>query len=213
MTLVSVVTPTRPDREKLLVERCIPSVQGLDWPEVEHVIVSDPNPGLEERLCDVPCREGFSIRVAQINDTWRDGVRNLSIGAVPWHIGSLMALGEYVAFLGDDDELLPHHATRHITEALSGEYDFSVSPVQFRAHGKDVLIIGDQFVVGHLDATGIMCKRSALRTANWTATGENAADFRLVEDWMRAGLNGKLIYGPPTGVHNDGWLVGATSSA
>lgn len=209
MTLASVVTPTRPNRENLLINRCIPSVQLLDWPEVEHVIVSDPNPGLVERLAAIEKRTGYTIRVAEINDTWRDGSKDKSIGAVPWHIGCLMALGEYIAFLGDDDELLPHHITRHVAEGLSN-YDFSVSPIQFRANGDDVMIIGDMFMVGHLDATGIMCHREALRVANWHANGENAADFRLVADWISRGLRGIMLRGNVTGIHNDGWLTGTT---
>lgn len=211
MTLVSVVTPTRPNRIELLLNRCIPSVMALDWPEIEHIIVSDPNPDLDDCLntvMETRSEHNYTLRWVQINDSWRNGVQDKSIGAIPWYVGSLMALGDYISFLGDDDELLPDHAKRHV-EALQ-EYDFSVSPVQFRAHGDDVFIIGDALALGHLDATGIMCRREALRTANWTATGENAADFRLVDDWMKAGLRGHLLRGAPTGIHNDGWLTGQT---
>lgn len=208
MTLVSVVTPTRPERLELLLNRCIPSVQALDWPEVEHVIVSDPSPGLGRKLRgiqDWQARAGYTIRYAEINDTWRDGTKDKSIGAVPWHIGSLMALGEYVAFLGDDDELLPQHVKRHV-EVLA-DVDFSISPIQFRVKGEDWQVFGDAFECGRLDATGIMCRREALRTANWTADGTDAADWRLVRDWMAAGLRGHLLHGAPTGIHNDGWAA------
>lgn len=210
MSLVSVVTPTKPERIELLFDRCIPSVMALDWPEVEHVIVSDPNPDLVETLREVDLenvlwRPGFTIRYAEINDTWRNGVKDRSIGAVPWHIGSLMALGDYVAFLGDDDELLPDHVSRHV--AALQDFDFSVSPIQFRVGGQDWAVIGDALACGHLDATGIMCRREALRTANWTADGTDAADWRLVRDWMAAGLKGTLLGGTPTGVHNDGWAA------
>lgn len=205
--LASIVTPTLPRRESMLIERCIPSIKALDWPDIEHIIISDPNPGLDERLAPLS-QPGYKIRFAEINDTWRDGIRDRSIGAIPWYIGSMMVLGEYVSFVGDDDELLPDHVTRHA--AALQNFDFSVSPIQFRANGDNVFIIGDAFVVGHLDATGIMCRREALRVANWTATGENAADFRLVAEWMRAGLRGTMLGGAPTGIHNDGWLTGQT---
>lgn len=213
MSLVSVVTPTRPEREELLFSRCLPSVQALDWPHVEHVIVSDPNPGLGPRLAyaAMSTRSGYTIRFAEINDTWRDGTKDKSIGAVPWHIGCLMASGDYVAFLGDDDELLPHHVSRHV-EALQ-DFDFSVSPIQFKLRGVDWQIIGDALACGSLDATGIMCRREALRTANWHANGEDAADWRLVQDWMRAGLKGKLLHGTPTGVHHDGWVLKMSESS
>lgn len=210
MSLVSVVTPTMPSRESVLINRCIPSIQAIDWPEIEHVIVSDPNPGLHDRLLDVAqkARPGYTIRFAEINDSWRNGIQDKSIGAIPWYVGSLMALGEYLSFVGDDDELLPHHIAVHV-QALQN-HSFSVTPIQFRANGDNVMIIGDALALGHMDATGIMCRREALRVANWTATGENAADFRLVHDWMAAGLPGILLPGPPTGIHNDGWLTGQT---
>lgn len=211
MTLVSIVTPTMPGRERLLLDRCMPSVAMLAWPAVEHVIVSDPNPALHEEI--VGFREvargsnGATVltRFVELNDTWRDGVRERSVGAVPWQIGSLLAQGELVGFLGDDDELLPDHVTRHA--AALADADFSVSPIEFRVGGEHRRVIGDAFAHGHLDATGIMCRREALRAANWTATGEDAADWRLVHDWMRAGLRGALLGGEPTGIHHDGWMA------
>jgi hypothetical protein len=110
-----------------------------------------------------------------------------------------------VAFLGDDDELLPDHVKRHV-EALQ-EADFSVSRIQFKLHGQNWQVIGDALACGSLDATGIMCRREALRTANWHANGADAADWRLVEDWIAKGLTGKLLNGPVTGIHNDGWVA------
>lgn len=205
--LVSIVTPTRPDRLDLLLNRCIPSVEAVDWPgHVEHIIVSDENPKLREIVraeLDVP-----NLRLVEINDTWRDGVQDKSVGAVPWYVGSLMALGEFVGFLGDDDEMLPHHITQHVTTMRSAQAMFSISPVRFFVRGEPVFVIGDDsFAHGHLDSTGIMCHRSALRYATWTANGEDAADFRLVRDWCARGLHG-VFTGPPYTVHHhDGWAA------
>lgn len=208
--LVAIVTPTMPGREQLLLERCVPSVNRLDWSDVEHVIVSDPNPDLARRIEDARDRawaRQAPIRLAEINGSWRDGVQDRSIGAVPWRVGSLMALGDYVGFLGDDDELLPDHVRRHVEAMEETGADFTVSVIDFRVGGAHRQMIGDSFAHGHLDATGIMCRASALRTANWTATGEDAADHRLVTDWLRAGLKGHLLGGEPTGIHHDGWMA------
>ena len=205
--LVSVVTPTRPGREELLLDRCVPSVTKLDWPAryVEHVIVSDENPGLRET---VRAELEYPVRFVEINDTWRDGVRERSVGAVPWAVGSLLALGEFVAFLGDDDEVLPDHVSRHVEAMRRDSAMFSVGPVQFVVRGSHAFVIGDDtFAHGHLDATGIMCHRDALRRATWTATGEDAADWRLVRDWRAAGLVGTFIGGEPTVLHHDGWAA------
>jgi hypothetical protein len=203
--LVSIVTPTFPGREEVLIKRCIPSVLNQDWGNVEHVILSDRNPNLADML-----PTDTRIRFAQINETWRNPITEASIGAVPWLVGSLMALGEFVGFLGDDDELLPEHVSEHVAAMREHQALFSVSQVEFRAYGVSQMIIGDDtFGHGHLDATGVMCHVSAFTLATWSANGQNAADWRLVNDWLRAGARGVHIP-KVTGVHNDGWLVGAT---
>lgn len=203
--LVSIVTPTFPGREDVLINRCIPSVLAQDWGNVEHVILSDRNPTLASIL---PADE--RIRFAQINETWRNPVTEISVGAIPWYVGSLMALGEFVGFLGDDDELMPEHISDHIAAMQEHQAMFSVSRVEFRAYGELREIIGDDsFQHGHLDATGVMCHISALTVANWNANGENAADWRLVRDWVEAGLCGVHIP-KVTGIHHDGWLIGAS---
>ena len=206
--LVSIVTPTRPDRMGVLLERCIPSVARLDWPgEVEHVIVSDRNPELRQLVRTAHDWPEWT-RLVEINDTWRDGTREKSVGAVPWHVGSLLALGEWVGFLGDDDEYLPEHVTQHIAAMQQTGSDFSVSPVQFVIRGQPWMVIGDAtFAHGHLDAIGIMCRAETLRAASWTATGEDAADWRLVRDWQQAGKRGVFAAGPPTALHHDGWAA------
>lgn len=206
--LVSIVTPTRPDRIDVLLDRCMPSVQGLNWPRVEHVIVSDENPRLREVIRTEWNDAWANIRFVEINDTWRDGVKDKSVGAVPWHIGSMMALGEFIGFLGDDDEMLPHHVRQHVNTMRAEQSMFSVSPVRFFVNDEPVFVIGDDsFLHGHLDSTGIMCHKDALRFANWTANGEDAADFRLVRDWLHAGLKGTFTGDPYTVHHHDGWAA------
>lgn len=225
--LVSIVTPTFPGREAELW-RCVRRVLDLDWPEVQHVIVSDRRDDINDVfegwddvwdrwVQDLP---GDRLRLAlaksrlptivEINESWRNPTTEKSIGAIPWYVGSLLAMGEFVGFCGDDDELLPDHVARHVEAMRAHEAIFSVSPIQFRAGGVDQFIVGDAFEHGRLDATGIMCHVDALRLANWSANGENAADWRLVRDWLAAGLRGTLVGGEPTGIHNDGWLVGKT---
>ena len=201
MALASIVTPTIPGREHLLLDRCIPSVRTQTWPSVEHVIVSDRNSGLAEKVAGLP-----GLRFAEINETWRDGIQELSTGAIPWRVGSLLALGEFVGFLGDDDELLPDHVERHVTAMTETGADFTVSSVQFRVAGQDRFVIGDNsFAHGHLDSDGIMCRAGSLLVATWSPDSNNAADAQLVADWLHAGLKGHFLGGLPTAVHHDGW--------
>ena len=211
MTLVSIVTPTFPGREELLLERCMPSVRAQEGDfRIQHVIVSDRNYRLFDALPD-PLVEITGIRhyvtFVEINESWRNPTTEASIGAIPWYVGSLLALGEFVGFCGDDDELLPDHAERHIAAMRDNEAMFSIGQVEFRANGVTQFNVGDAFEHGRLDATGIMCHKDALRVANWTANGENAADWRLVRDWVAAGLRGTILPAPHTGIHHDGWLV------
>lgn len=212
--LVSIVTPTFPGREELLTQRCIPSVRALEGGfEIQHVIVSDRNPNLLGELPDpLLYIRGikYFITFVEINESWRNHVTEQSIGAIPWYVGSLLALGDFVGFCGDDDELLPDHVERHVNALRNDEALFSVSQVEFRADGVPQFNVGDAFEHGRLDATGIMCHKDALQVANWTANGENAADWRLVRDWVQAGLKGTILPAPHTGIHHDGWLTGAT---
>lgn len=217
--LVSVVTPTFPGREREL-GRCMERVLDLDWPRVQHVVVSDRTEhesGIRRawgeargrRAVNPPFAQTRYLTFVQINETWRNATTEASIGAIPWHVGSLLAMGEFIAFCGDDDELLPDHVKIHVNAMRANEAMFSVSTIQFRAHGEDKMMIGPGVDHGTVDATGIMCHRDALAVANWSADGTNAADWRLVRDWVRAGLRGAMIHSV-TGIHNDGWLVGKT---
>lgn len=211
--LVSIVIPTFPGREELLLGRCLPSIEAQTWYPLQIVVVSDRNPELEERISTyMTTIPGYPyyLTFVEINESWRNPTTEQSIGAIPWYVGSLLAMGDFVGFCGDDDEYLPDHVERHVQAMIETESHFSVSQVEFRANGVPQFNVGDAFEHGHLDATGVMCHKDALRVANWTANGENAADWRLVRDWVKAGLKGTILPGPHTAIHNDGWLVGAT---
>lgn len=203
--LVSIVTPTMRGREEVLLERCIPSVQTLNWIKIEHIIVSDSNPQLAS---DVAAQDFENVTFVQLNDTWRNPMTEASVGAIPWYIGTMLAQGEFVGFLGDDDAVLPQHVKLHVEAMKRDQAMFSISRVQFIVRGNPVFVIGDNtFQHGHLDATGIMCHRDALCHANWTANGENAADYRLVRDWQAKGLVGTFVDAEPTVHHHDGWAA------
>ena len=123
-------------------------------------------------------------------------------------IGSRLALGEFVGFLGDDDEYLSHHVDTHVKAMRDAEATFSVSKVEFRVDGRSQQIIGDDsYDLAHLDSTGVMCWIGALREATWNANGVDAGDWQLVRDWRAAGLRGTFV-DQVTGIHHDGWAEG-----
>lgn len=203
--LVSIVTPTFPGRETEL-KRCIQSVDDLDWTSLQHVIVSDrkwPPHWIESR------RYGVETTYVQVNETWRNPTSSASTGSYPWMIGSRLALGEFVGFLGDDDELLPHHVRAHVEAMRAAEAMFSISKTRFLVGGQDYAVIGqpEWSAIGSLDSTGIMCHKDALRHGIWDANGCNAGDWQMVQAWRAAGLRGVFV-DDITGIHHDGWAAG-----
>jgi hypothetical protein len=205
LPLVSIVTPTKLGREPL-VEQVHRSVLEQDWRgEIEHVLIADHLSPLEA----FGWGETQGVRLYTLGPNWRNGVREKSVGAIPWMVGTLLAQGRIIGFCGDDDQLLPDHVRRHVVALQQTQADFTISPVAFHVGGAERFVIGDgSFEHGHLDADGIMCRSEALRVANWTATGEDAADHRLVRDWLAGGLKGHFIGGSPTAIHHDGWAAG-----
>lgn len=188
----------------------MPSVRGQLWGGIiEHVIVSDINPDLRQyfkRHHDNEC-----TRFIEINDTWKSPTTVAANGATPWMIGSRLAFGDFIGFLGDDDELLPQHVGRHVRAMTDNIRLWSLSKVEFRARGECWNIIGDEsYIEGHLDATGIMCHSTALKVATWDpASGYPAVDWKLVNDWRVAQVPGIFI-NEVTGIHHDGWLTNQT---
>ena len=193
--LISVITPTRRGGPGL--RRCRESVINQTYRQVEHVIVADE--GIDIQV------EGTSYIYA-LNDLWRTPTTNKSTGAWPWFIGTQFTRGEYVTFLGDDDEMLPHHCERHVEAMQETGADYSLSKVEFYVDGEYALTIGDgRVAITHLDSDSIACRRETLRTANWQANGGNSPDFEMVLRWHNAGLKGSFV-DEVTCRHNDGWL-------
>ena len=138
---VTIVTPTIPGREKVLLDRCIPSVQNQEYSgRVEHLLISDENMGLAETLWLM----GNPVRLIQINDTWKNDDTRLANGALPWMLGSRLALGDYVGFLGDDDELKPDHVSLHVQAMQQAGALWSLSRVDFFANNVYWSTIGDE---------------------------------------------------------------------
>jgi len=210
LPLVSIVTPTLPGREALLIRRCMVSIMSQDYEgEIEHVVVSDANPKLRNAFDGT-----HLVRLVEIGDNWRNATTERSTGGVAWMIGSYLALGDFVGFCGDDDELLPHHVSAHVEAMQREQATWSLSKVEFRAHGEPTgMVVGDtSYALGHLDATGIMCFKGALGVARWNPNGENATDWQMVNGWRNAGLVGAFV-DDVTGIHHDGWLIGKSGVA
>jgi hypothetical protein len=113
---VSIVT-TVYDRIDCL-ERCIRSVQGLDFQDYEHIIVADaPTAAVLERMTElVRClsRDAGNPCLTCLNERHNDW------GISPAAAGLDLARGEYICFLSDDNGYLPRHFNNLIA-ALDGD--------------------------------------------------------------------------------------------
>lgn len=195
--LVSVITPSRRSGDAL--RRCMASVAWQTYAAVEHIIVVDEG-------VTIPVLYG-EARVYELNDLWRTPRTSASTGAYPWFIGTQFAKGEYIMFLGDDDEFLPHHVERHVEAMTESGADYSLSQADFYVDGEYVLTVGDGTArATYLDSDCIACRRDTLRTANWNANGGGMPDFELVFRWHQAKLKGVFV-DEVTVKHHDGWLA------
>lgn len=185
--LVTIITPTVPERWRELTARCCPSVQRQTHPNWEHVLVSDgPNPPLAEYLRGVPLP---NTRHVELGTNWKAFTGNRSWGAMPRLCGTLLARGEFIAYVDDDDELLPEHVEKLLKLCVETESDFVIS--QFRrkwADGREDDIIGNgKIEFGHIGTPCVLHRRECLRVANWGLHGY-AEDFAMFDAWRRARL-------------------------
>jgi len=184
--LASVVTPTW-GRHALLLDRCIPSVLAQDYPDVEHVIVSDGyEPDLYPAMLDRyrPEIAAGRIRYDELGEhdpaaRWGHRARLRGIE---------VAKGPYLAWLDDDNSFRPDHVSRLVALLAAGA-GFAYSQVQFHAGGGPAHVVGSQSpCLGGIDTSAIAHRRETLDAATWRDDGQPTIDWDLVQRWMAAGV-------------------------
>jgi len=195
--LFTVVTPCSPKRYETTLNRAISSVLSQTLGDWEHLLIVNHG----EALSFMAAGSGRERWIeAPPNPGWKD------VGAWNFRFGAEQAHGDYVAWLGDDDEYHPDHLETHL-EALESGADFSLTQTAFYLQGKYQMTVGDDsYQLAHLDSNGVACRRELLQVGNWRDTGKWDADWDLVDQWRRAGKRGVFI---PlvTGNHHDGWMA------
>jgi glycosyltransferase involved in cell wall biosynthesis len=185
--LVSVITPTW-NRRGLLLDRCIPSVVAQDYPNLEHLVVSDgPDPLLQSRLR--PLQAAWShLRYLELPHH----------GEVPdWGVAARLAgleaaKGELVAYLDDDNAWRRRHLVV-LVAALREGVDFAYTRMERHWGGGAVDEVGVQPPqYGKIDTSIIAHHAELTATATWEAPHEgmadpHAPDWDLVSRWLEAG--------------------------
>jgi Glycosyl transferase family 2 len=198
----SVITATRDLKAKTMA-RCIQSI-GRQTIPVQHVIVTEGHRHVDldwtQHWNDWPDR--VLVGVGWLNN---DPQLPDSPGATAYEIGVRCADGEYIAFCGDDDELLPDHCERAIRRIEAEEADFCWVEVDFRVDGQTQEFVGTvSDPLNKLDTIGIVAKGECFLSQNWAQTGQ-CSDHELVQSWLDQGLK-MCRQERPTAIHHDGWL-------
>ena len=194
---VSVVTATW-RRPRTILERCIPSIRAQDYQgEIQHLIVTDgTDPELNAVLYEAGYYEDNPLRrLVQLGRNWSgDDVVHGGVGTIPRLVGSWLAAGEYIGYLDDDNEFLPHHVSAMTAALESSGRDFAVSRWQHHFRGGPV---GGAAPPGRgrTDTSGIMCRASILPRGNWQVDGYEA-DGALAERWVAAGCTWAFVEEP-----------------
>ena len=175
--LISVITPTW-QRHDLLLDRCIPSVAAQDYPNVEHVVVSDgPDPALAELVPD-------SVQFAEL------GAHDPGARWGHWARlrGLELAAGEYIAYLDDDNAFRPQHVARLAALLdLDQQAGFAYSQIMMHNGGSSYVVGVPPPAYGQIDTSAIMHRRGLLDTATWRDAGQLTIDWDIVERWLHAG--------------------------
>lgn len=205
---VSVITSTHGD-PKLLLERCIPSVEAQTYAEIEHVIVVDgPN--------QLPAEESPQRRVVHLGRNWHEFTPLRSWGTMAKLVGSGLARGDYIAYIDDDDEYLPGHVEKLVDLLESTGSDWVFSQMAVARGGKLTgQVIGDGQPGWTKISTQMLLHRAEMfHIANWDPYARHAAatlpttdvylatygsDWDLVGRWLTSAA--KWAYLPEVTVH------------
>jgi glycosyltransferase involved in cell wall biosynthesis len=118
LPLVSVITAVF-NGERYL-EQCLESVANQDYPNVEHIVIDG---GSDDGTLQI--LEEFSARIAFWKSERDNGIYDA------WNKGLAESRGEWICFLGADDEFLPHAISSYMTLAeLNPDAEFLSSRLQ-----------------------------------------------------------------------------------
>ena len=161
--LVTVVIPTY--RRPALLTGAVRSALGQDYRNLEVIVVGDGCPDLDAMVFDDP-------RVRILNLPTNHGAG----GALPRNYGIMLAAGEIVAYLDDDNEWLPDHVSS-IYEAMRAA-GAAVGFSSMQVNGTDLSFA--EPARGRIDTSCVLHRKSLLERSGWWRSREEAG---YVHDW------------------------------
>jgi Glycosyl transferase family 2 len=178
----------------------MPSVQDQTYPHIEHIIVCDgPDFELGDKLFREP--QGDLSRKEYDELPPRKYRIPVHLEMLPEHDperhwggparnrGLDVAMGEYIAYLDDDDSFRPEHV-RMLCEVLDENpgVDFVYSRMASHAYGPNPGIIGSPTLVPcNIGTPMIMHRRHVTETVRWGPPSAQE-DWKIVEAWLTEGF-------------------------
>jgi glycosyltransferase involved in cell wall biosynthesis len=181
--LVSVCVATY-SRPKLLVERCIPSILGQTYQNIELIVVGDgaaqATVDAVATVTDPRCR---FVNLPQNGPYPADRTKRWMVaGTFALNKGLALAQGEFVTHLDDDDAYVPERIEKLLNFARLSSLDFVYHPFWFEEKPDAwKLKEATSFTFGQVTTSSVFY-RSWLKTIPWDI---NACDLNEPGDWNR----------------------------
>lgn len=180
--LVSVAVATY-NRSKVLTERCIPSVLGQTYENLELIVVGDHcTDETEEAVARIDDPRLKFVNLPEKSVYPEDPRRRWMVaGTPPTNEAFSMARGDYVTQLDDDDEYLPDRLEKLVSFAGENECDFVWHPYWVEEDGGQRLVKADSFSYGQVT------NASAFYRSWFKKIEADIESHRLMEpgDWNR----------------------------
>ena len=176
--LVTMVTATW-GRPVTILKHAIPSIEGQDYPDIEHLIISDGyDPDLNRVLADAGYTpDGDRRRLVWLGRNWTGFSGDGAIGAIPRLVGSYLAAGEYIGYLDDDNDLSPRHVSYLVRVLEEQGVDLALCPWEMWPDASTHVA----------DTNTFLHRASVLKEGSWGLDGYTG-DSRLVNRWIAAGV-------------------------
>jgi len=181
--LVSVTVATY-NRARLLTERCIPSILGQSYRNLELIVIgdccTDETEELVGKIADPRLRfQNLKERGVYPKDNLR---RWMVAGAKAMNHAASLTQGQYLTHLDDDDEYTPDRLEKLVTFAVANQCDFVWHPFWWE-QPDGTWLLNEGLAIAHMQITN-----ASVFYRSWFKKIEvNIESYRLKEpaDWNR----------------------------